>query len=222
MFHLFATQVTTCCINNDENGFLMTLGLSADERIARARADLRMGVPVVLRGETGAVVFVSAETLTPERLSALAGFGPELTLTITARRAETLNAFVYDGDIARLKVPSHACANWIKSVSDPADDLNNPMKGPFTAIRGGDPKLHRLAIGVVKSARLRRLPKPVTSSRRRNQRPSNASLKRRNSARLRSLRTKSAELAPARVATGTPPPYSAQWPPSKSRLTGVR
>ncbi|MCI5085756.1 MAG: GTP cyclohydrolase II [Rhodovulum sp.] len=132
----------------------MTLGLSADERIARARADLRMGVPVVLRGETGAVVFVSAETLTPERLSALAGFGPELTLTITARRAETLNAFVYDGDIARLKVPSHACANWIKSVSDPADDLNNPMKGPFTAIRGGDPKLHRLAIGVVKSARL--------------------------------------------------------------------
>ncbi len=154
MFHLFATQVTTCCINNDENGFLMTLGLSADERIARARADLRMGVPVVLRGETGAVVFVSAETLTPERLSALAGFGPELTLTITARRAETLNAFVYDGDIARLKVPSHACANWIKSVSDPADDLNNPMKGPFTAIRGGDPKLHRLAIGVVKSARL--------------------------------------------------------------------
>ena len=44
------------------------------ERLARARADLRMGVPVVLSGETSVLV-MATETLSAARLSDLHSFG---------------------------------------------------------------------------------------------------------------------------------------------------
>ncbi len=46
----------------------MTLAPDITDLLARARADLRMGVPVVLGSEVGILV-LSAETLDPERLS---------------------------------------------------------------------------------------------------------------------------------------------------------
>ena len=52
----------------------MTLALTLTERLARARGDLRMGVPVVLVGK-GAALVVAVEELTAERLADLRGFG---------------------------------------------------------------------------------------------------------------------------------------------------
>ena len=64
------------------------------ERLARARADLRMGVPVVLSGETS-VLIMATETLIAARLNDLHTLGGEPVLAITSRRAETLNARAY-------------------------------------------------------------------------------------------------------------------------------
>ena len=129
------------------------LAPSIVERLTRARGDLRMGVPVVLVAADQAAIAVAVEALTPERLKDLRDIGkPELALT--ARRAETLRAHVYDGDIARLAVPADLGVAWLRAMADPADDLRQPMKGPFTCLRGGDAALARAAIRLVKSAHL--------------------------------------------------------------------
>ena len=131
----------------------MTLGPSIVERIARARGDLRMGVPVVLVGMGQAAMVVAVEALDAKRLTMLRGIGvPELV--ITARRAETLKARAYDGDLARIAVPGSADLGWLRSVADPAGDLLSPMKGPFQSLREGGADLHRAAIALAKSAHL--------------------------------------------------------------------
>lgn len=132
------------------------------ERIARARADLRMGVPIVMIGDGDAILVVSAETMDADRLAELRTLGDTPHLVITGRRAETLKARAYDGDIARLRLPADADLKWLRAVADPADDLRTPMKGPLATERDGSADLHRAAIKLVKSAQL--LPAAVALS----------------------------------------------------------
>ncbi|MCG3268655.1 GTP cyclohydrolase II [Yoonia sp. I 8.24] len=135
------------------------------ERLARARADLRMGVPIVLDG--GAVI-LAAETLTGARLAALRALGGDPVLAVTSWRAQTLKARAYDGDVARILLPGDASLAWVQSIADPADDLRAPMKGPMQTQREGDADLHRAAIALTKAARLMPaaivlpIPDPVT------------------------------------------------------------
>ncbi|MCB1376349.1 MAG: GTP cyclohydrolase II, partial [Rhodobacteraceae bacterium] len=131
----------------------MTLLPSPIERLARARADLRIGLPVVLRGEGRALLAAAAETLSPERLAALLALG-EAVIAVTDWRAKTLKARAYDGDLARLVLPKDASAELVAALADPAEDMTHPMKGPFREARGGDASLHRAAIRLTKSARL--------------------------------------------------------------------
>ncbi|UYV37491.1 GTP cyclohydrolase II [Rhodobacteraceae bacterium D3-12] len=133
----------------------MSFAPDITETLARARADLRMGVPVVLQNADGkAVLMLAAETLDAQRLADVRALGGAPVLAITARRAETLKARAYDGDLARIEVPGDAGLSWVLSVADPADDLKAPMKGPLRAARGGDVAMHRLAIRLAKTARL--------------------------------------------------------------------
>ncbi len=129
------------------------MGFSPDitERLTRARADLRMGVPIVLDG--GAVV-LAAETLDAARLADLRTLGGDPVLAITSWRAETLKARAYDGDLARVLLPRDVTLSWVRSVADPADDLRVPMKGPLRSAREGGADLHRAAIALTKAARL--------------------------------------------------------------------
>ncbi|MBV2360191.1 GTP cyclohydrolase II [Thalassococcus sp. CAU 1522] len=131
----------------------MTLTPDIAEILARARADLRMGVPVRLDGAEGRVLVLAAETASAARLAALRAAGP-VDLVLTARRAETLKARAYDGDVARVVLPGDAGLDWVQALADPADDLGSPMKGPLETRRGGDAGLHRLAVRLVKSARI--------------------------------------------------------------------
>lgn len=137
------------------------MGFSPDitERLARARADLRMGVPVVLDG--GAVI-MAAETLDAARLAHLRTLGGQPVLAVTGRRAATLKARAYDGDVARIILPPDASLAWVLAVADPADDLRAPMKGPLQTARDGSADLHRAAIALAKAARL--LPAAVVLS----------------------------------------------------------
>lgn len=126
------------------------------ERLARARADLRMGVPVVVTGggATGALLVLSVETLDAARLADVRALGCVPVIAITGRRAATLKARAYDGDIARLVLPLHAGLAWVQAVADPADDLHTPMKGPLATERDGDADGHRAGIALIKAARL--------------------------------------------------------------------
>lgn len=128
----------------------MTLAPDTIELAARARADLRMGVPVVL----GDTLILAVETLTQVRFDNLQTLDHPPVLTITGRRAETLKARAYDGDIARIALPNGATRTWVASIADPSGDLNHPMKGPLKSLRDGPAGPHRAAITLVKAARL--------------------------------------------------------------------
>jgi GTP cyclohydrolase II len=128
----------------------MTFTPDVTEKLARARADLRMGVPVVL----GDVLVLAAETLTAQRLADAMALKGVAVLAITARRAQTLKARAYDGALARIVLPRDVTLDWVRSIADPADDLRAPMKGPLATLRDGPATLHATALNLVKSARL--------------------------------------------------------------------
>ncbi|SHJ02091.1 GTP cyclohydrolase II [Wenxinia saemankumensis] len=131
----------------------MSLLPSLSDLIARARTDLRMGLPVALRGPGGIVLAAAAETLGTERLADLAHLeGP--ALAITRRRADTLKARAYAADLARIPLPRDADLHWIRAVADPSGDLATPMKGPLQTLRAGDDAPARAALALAKSARL--------------------------------------------------------------------
>ncbi|MHA1128604.1 MAG: GTP cyclohydrolase II, partial [Alphaproteobacteria bacterium] len=132
----------------------MTLTLNRVERIARMGADIRIGVPVaVLDGDQGALV-LAIEALSSARLADLREIAPKLELALTLRRAQTLKVAAYDGDVARLAVPSDADIWWIRAMADPARDMDSPMKGPFQPIREGSADIHRAGIALAKRANL--------------------------------------------------------------------
>lgn len=119
------------------------------EKLARARADLRMGVPVVVSDG----VILAVETLSAERLHDLCSFG-EAQLAITDWRARTLKVQIYDQDLARIALPRDVKHGWVRSMADPADDLNMPMKGPHKVVRDGKSELARAGIHLAKASRL--------------------------------------------------------------------
>lgn len=131
----------------------MSLTPAIAEMLARARADLRMGVPVMLSYGENQGVAAAAETLTATRLADLRALGQPVQ-AVTAHRAETLKARAYDGDLARIVVPGSANIDWIANVADPANDLTMPMQGPYRTQRDGSADLHRAAIRMAKAARL--------------------------------------------------------------------
>lgn len=99
-------------------------------------------------------MILAAETLEAQRLTDLLALGGTPILAITARRAKTLKARPYDGDLARVALPPDTTPAWVQSIADPSDDLRVPMKGPFTCLRDDAADVPRAALALVKDARL--------------------------------------------------------------------
>ena len=133
---------------------MMPFSVTLDEKIARARADLRIGVPIVLRHGATNWAVCAIETLSSERLAQMRDQSGDLHVALTDRRAETLAAPPYDGDLVRISVPFDAPATWIHAMADPSLDLQMPMKGPFHFLRDGTPIADRAAIALCKGAGL--------------------------------------------------------------------
>ena len=129
------------------------LGPGPGDRLARALLDLRIGMPVVISGDGRSLVAMSAETISPARLAALSAIGPP-HLALTARRASVLNAMVYDDDLTRIAIPAASGTDWLRNMADPARDLESPMKGPFRAVRDIPASLDRIALRLLKAARV--------------------------------------------------------------------
>lgn len=132
----------------------MALGPKIPEQIARLRADLRIGLPILLRDGAEMALALATETLSAERLADLRALGGPITVAVTARRAETLRARAYDGDLARILLPKDADLTWVQAIADPSLDLISPMKGPCHTDREGDAAFHRAAITLCKQAHL--------------------------------------------------------------------
>ncbi len=121
------------------------------DHLEQCMAELRRGAVVALSASGGTVLVASAETVDAARFTAMHGV-EGAALVLTGRRAAVLKLRAYDGDIARLPMP--ADRRLVQALSDPADDLASPMKGPLTTLRGGDVAVERLAVDLCKVARL--------------------------------------------------------------------
>ena len=127
----------------------MAIGPNTFEILARARNDLRVGIPIVIEN----TIIASAENIDDNKLKKLQVIN-SLSIAITSWRAKTLNLAPYDQDLVRLDVPQNIDAKWVKAVADPAMDLLTPMKGPLKAIRDNNATIARDAIKIAKEAQL--------------------------------------------------------------------
>ena len=140
---------------------MSTLGPANHEILMRARADLRLGVPVILGGKENALIIAPVEVLSQGRLDQLKLIDKNTVILITARRAKTLKCPVYDENFVRIELDKFHDINSIKAIADPSLDLKNPLKGPFSVRRGKHFKLENEAILLLKSAQL--LPAAIIS-----------------------------------------------------------
>lgn len=131
----------------------MTLTLSNDEKLARMRSDLRMGVAVVLVEADQRWLVAAAETLHHTRFEDMRTLG-QVELLLTDWRAQTLKTWAASGSVARIAVPGDANVDWVHSMADPSDDLTNPMKGPFQLVYCADSAVPTAALAVCKQAKL--------------------------------------------------------------------
>ena len=119
------------------------------EILARARNDLRVGVPIVIEN----TIIASAENIDQNKLKKLQEIN-SLSIAITGWRAKTLKLAPYDQDLVRIDVPQNINAKWVKAIADPSMDLVTPMKGPLKAIRDSNAVIARGAIKLAKEAQL--------------------------------------------------------------------
>ncbi|MEE2773715.1 MAG: GTP cyclohydrolase II [Pseudomonadota bacterium] len=133
----------------------MKLLPSSLDQTTRLRNDLKLGLPILLHAKKNVAAVIAVETLRFAFLEKIKSDNEKgLHLVITARRAQTLNATPYDGDIARIAMPEDFSLNWLLAAVNPALDLSNPFKGPFRTMRGGETKISRTAIELCKKGQL--------------------------------------------------------------------
>ena len=140
---------------------MSSLGPTNREILMRARADLRLGVPIVLAGKENEVIIAPIEVLSQTRLDQLKLVDENSIILITARRAQTLKCPVYDGNFVRIELEQVPEVYSVKAIADPSLDLKNPLKGPFNIRRDKPLKLENEALLLLKSAQL--LPAAVIS-----------------------------------------------------------
>ena len=140
---------------------MSTLGPTNQEILLRARADLRLGVPIILGSRDNDVIITPIEVLSQSRLDQLKSIDKNSMILITARRAQTLKCPIYDGNFVRIELKQVPEISLIKAIADPSLDLKNPLKGPFKIIRDKPLKLENEALLLLKSAQL--LPAAIIS-----------------------------------------------------------
>ena len=137
------------------------LGPTDQEILMRARADLRLGIPIVLTNQENDAVVAPLDVLDQTRLDQLKSIDDNSFILITARRAQTLKCPVYEGNFARIEVGQSAKISSLKAIADPSLDLKNPLKGPFDILREKPLKLETEVLWLLKSAHL--LPAAIIS-----------------------------------------------------------
>lgn len=148
------------------NDVMTSLNCTNRDRLEQVMGELRRGAVAII----GDMLVASAETVQADRFASLHARG-DAVLVLTGRRASILKLRAYDGDIARMRLPQDRAL--VAALSDPAGDLDNPLKGPFETLRADeepwDVDVSRLAVRVCKVARL--LPAVILAPLRRRENP---------------------------------------------------
>jgi len=120
------------------------------ERLMRIKGDLRLGLPVALQDRHHTALVAWVETLTEDRLAALAAIGP-LQLALTRRRAEALGVNVPrdGGDILRLDIPDGADLNWLRVLTGQGINAAVTAASSLPAMQPATP-LHEAALALAK------------------------------------------------------------------------
>ena len=137
------------------------LGPANQEILMRARADLRLGIPVLLEGNENNAIVAPIEVLSQTRLDQLKLINKNSFILITARRAQTLKCPIYDENFVRLELGQNPEISLLKAIADPYFDLEAPLKGPFKIIRDKPLELENEALLLLKAAQI--LPAAVIS-----------------------------------------------------------
>lgn len=127
--------------------------LQKDELLARILSDLRLGIPIIIKDKNQAVLALVVENCSSTRMKEFLA-EDNTVITLTRKRADTLKARVYDGDLARILIPDEVSLDWVRAIADPSRDLQVPLKGPLESQRGGSAHLHKVAIELARKARL--------------------------------------------------------------------
>ncbi len=121
-------------------------------QLERVTADFRRGLPTIIcesENNTSGVLAMSAEALGPAGLGDLRQFG-DPHLLLTHNRARTLKIRLYTSDIVALPIPPGKNEDWVHRTADPAFDLDQPLQGPFEALREAPSKSALAAVGLAK------------------------------------------------------------------------
>ncbi len=133
--------------------------LTDEDLRARACSELRRGLPVILRDDAQAVLVLSAEMATQKALdssgdAAKVSGAARPIVAISDRRAVTIKARAYDGDLARISPDGPLTTRLVHAIADPALDLDSPLQGPYRTQREGSADLARAALALCKRAKL--------------------------------------------------------------------
>ena len=131
---------------------VMSLGLTPLERLARARADLRMGAAVAC-SRRGRRRSCWRPRRRPRPGSRTCGRSGRSTGADGVAGGDAEGAGLRRG-LARVALPADADLAWVRATADPSADLAYPMKGPYATRRGGGAGLHRAAVALCKQAHL--------------------------------------------------------------------
>jgi GTP cyclohydrolase II len=128
--------------------------LGAAVAVDRAAAELRRGLPVLVRPPKGTLsLVVAAELASPDVLEALARWsGTQPRVLLTHHRASTLKIRLYTSELVAVPLPHDERARAAQALADPTRDLRDPMMGPWQAMR--EPPLAAGAKAAVKLAKI--------------------------------------------------------------------
>ncbi|WP_416898810.1 MAG: GTP cyclohydrolase II [Minwuia sp.] len=129
--------------------------LAAVRYADRAAADLRRGLPVVIRGAGQTGVALSVETASAadvEEFLALAV--GQAWLALTPERANVLHILPSGGPVQLVPLDARLTADLASKISDPAHDLDGGLRGPFRQVKGDAPDYAVAGVALAKLARL--------------------------------------------------------------------
>lgn len=131
---------------------------TVSERVNRARGDIAMGMPCLLKNGDTTSLMVALETISAARFAALSDAFGASELIITANRARAVlsdaAAVVVTDDPVRILPPEGATIDWYKSIVDPQHPDASGLKGPLHVLRIGEDLIHNAALRLVKSGEL--------------------------------------------------------------------
>lgn len=137
---------------------LGALAPTVAEQMARAVSDLRAGRPCLAVQGKRAAVIVANETVSQDRFAALRALFEAPDLVLTDRRAHAVlspaAAMRLAEEPVRIRPPDGAPLDWLRARADAGFDSVTTPGQPLHLVQGGDLRLHRLALALLKSAEL--------------------------------------------------------------------